>query len=87
MSKRKAKDQEIDRATENDGLSEADFESAVITYPKKTPKIALNMRIETEVVAQAKKVARARNLDGYTQLLRLYIREGLERDHELFEKA
>jgi hypothetical protein len=32
-------------------------------------------------------VARARNLDGYTQLLRLYIREGLERDHELFEKA
>ena len=82
----KTKDQKIDRETENDGLSDADFDSAVVTFPKKTPKIALNMRIEPEVVAQAKEVAAARKLDGYTQLLRLYIREGLDRDQAHLEK-
>lgn len=83
---RNAKEQAIDQATENDSLSDADLESAVITYPKKTRKIALNMRIEPEVVTQAKQVAQAKNLDGYTQLLRLYIREGLERDREYLDK-
>jgi len=80
MAKRSKADLKIDQETENDGLNDADLDSAVVTIPKKQPKIALNMRIEPEVVAQAKEVAIARNLDGYTQLLRLYIREGLERD-------
>lgn len=80
MAKRKPADLKVDQATEQDGLSDADLNSTMITIPKKSPKIALNMRIEPEVVAQAKEVANARNLDGYTQLLRLYIREGLERD-------
>ena len=82
---RSLKDQKIDQDTENDSLADADLNSAVVFIPKKTPKIPLNMRIEPEVVAQAKQVAQAKNLDGYTQLLRLYIREGLERDRKLLE--
>ena len=85
--KRTQKDLEIDRETEKDQLSDAELESAVLTFPKKTAKIALNMRIEPEVVDLAKQVAEARHLDGYTQLLRLYIREGLERDRPLLEKS
>ncbi|MCZ6632683.1 MAG: hypothetical protein O7G87_04700 [bacterium] len=85
--KRTQKDLEIDRETEKDRLSDAELESAVVTFPKKTAKIALNMRIEPEVVDLAKQVAEARHLDGYTQLLRLYIREGLERDRPLLEKS
>lgn len=80
---RNSKDQIIDRDTETDSIEDADLDSAVVFTPKKTPKIALNMRIEQEIVTQAKQVAQAKNLDGYTQLLRLYIREGLERDREL----
>ena len=78
--KRSRRESEIDRVTEGDQLSDADLETAVVTFPKKGRKIALNMRVEPEVVALAKTVAEARHLDGYTQLLRLYIREGLERD-------
>jgi len=76
----------IDRATENDRLSDADLDTAVVTVPGKIAKIALNMRIEPELVALAKQVARAKHLDGYTQLLRLYIREGLQRDRALLNK-
>ena len=85
--KRTQRDLEIDQETEKDRLSDAKLDSAVVTFPKKTAKIALNMRIEPEVVNLAKQVAQARHLDGYTQLLRLYIREGLERDRALLEKS
>ena len=84
--KRSRKDLEIDRATERDRLSDADLDTAVVTFPKQAPKVALNMRIEPEVVALARQVAEARHLDGYTQLLRLYIREGLERDRVLLDE-
>ena len=83
--KRSRRDLAIDRAKEKDRLQDADLDTAVVTFPRKTAKIALNMRIEPEVVALAKQVAEARHLDGYTQLLRLYIREGLERDAELLD--
>ena len=85
--KRTQKNLEIDQETEKDRLSDAELESVVVTFPKKTAKIALNMRIEPEVVDLVKQVAQARHLDGYTQLLRLYIREGLERDRALLEKS
>lgn len=85
-TKRNSKDIEIDRATETDRISDADLDSAMISFPQKTAKIALNMRIEPELVAQARQVAKVRNLDGYTQLLRLYIREGLERDQKRLRK-
>ena len=78
--KRSRKESEVDRATEEDGLADADLETTIVSFPKRSRKIALNMRIEPDVVALAKQVAEARHLDGYTQLLRLYIREGLERD-------
>ncbi len=84
--KRSRKDLEIDRATEKDRISDADLDTAVVTFPNKTPKIALNMRIEPEVVALAKRVAGVRHMDGYTQLLRLYIRQGLERDLALLDE-
>ena len=83
--KRRRKDLEIDRATEKDRLSDADLNTAVVVFPEKGRKIPLNMRIEPEVVELAKQIARARHLDGYTQLLRIYIREGLERDRALLE--
>ena len=70
-----------------DRLSDADLNTAVVVLPEKGRKIPLNMRIEPEVVELSKQIARARHLDGYTQLLRIYIREGLERDCALLEKA
>lgn len=81
--KRRRKDLEIDRATAKDRLADADLETAVATFPPKTPKVPLNMRIEPELVALSRRIAAAKHLDGYTQLLRLYIREGLERDRAL----
>lgn len=85
--KRSQKDLKIDRATEKDRLSDADTENAVVILPERGRKIPLNMRIEPEVVELSKQIAEARHLDGYTQLLRLYIREGLERDRTLLSKV
>jgi hypothetical protein len=59
----------------------------VVVFPEEGRKIALNMRIEPEVVELSRRIAAARHLDGYTQLLRLYIREGLERDRALLDKG
>ena len=53
---RSRKDLEVDRATERDRLSDADLDTAVVTFPQQAPKVALNMRIEPEVVALARKV-------------------------------
>ena len=86
-AKRSLKDLKIDRATETDRLSDADLDSAGVFFPEKTPKIALNMRIEPEVVAQVRQIAKVRKLDSYTQLLRLYIREGIERDRAHLKKT
>lgn len=85
--KRSQKDLKTDRATERDRLSDADTETAVVVFPERGRKIPLNMRIEPEVVELSKRIAEARHLDGYTQLLRLYIREGLERDRTLLSKG
>lgn len=85
-TRRSKEDLAIDRTTESDRLSDADFDTAVVTVPERVAKIALNMRIEPELVALAKQVAIAKHLDGYTQLLRLYIREGLQRDSALLDK-
>ncbi len=85
--KRSQKDLKIDRATEKDRLSDADTETTVVVLPERGRKIPLNMRIEPEVVELSKRIAEARHLDGYTQLLRLYIREGLERDRTLLGKT
>jgi len=85
--KRIQKDLRVDRATEEDRLSDADTETAVVVFPERGRKIPLNMRIEPEVVELSRRIAEARNLDGYTQLLRLYIREGLERDRTLLSKV
>jgi len=78
--KRNQKELTIDQATLQDRLSTADLDTAVVIFPEKGRKIPLNMRIEAEVVDLSRRIAQARHLDGYTQLLRLYIREGLERD-------
>jgi hypothetical protein len=83
VRKRSRKDLEIDRATAGDRLSDADLATAVVTFPEKARKVPLNMRIEPELVELSRRIAEARHLDGYTQLLRLYIREGLERDRAL----
>lgn len=79
-SKRSIKDLKIDKATEKDTLEDAILPKAVVNYPKKSKKVALNMRIESEAVELSKKLASLKHLDGYTQLLRIYIWEGLERD-------
>ena len=83
--KRRQKDLEIDQATAQDRLSDADLDTAKVIFPEKSRKIPLNMRIEPEVVELSRQIAVARHLDGYTQLLRLYIREGLERDRTLLD--
>ena len=85
-AERSEKDLGTDQATGGDRLPDADFDTSVVTSPKKTPRVALNMRIEPEVVTLAKQVAKARHLDAYTQLLKLYIREGLERDRPLLDE-
>ena len=84
-SKRRQKDLEIDQATAQDRLEEADLDRAKVIFPEKGRKIPPNMRIEPEVVELSRRIAAARHLDGYTQLLRLYIREGLERDRTLLD--
>ena len=85
--RRSQKDLKVDRATARDRLSDADLQTAVVTLPEKVRKVPLNMRIEPEVVELSRQIAEARHLDGYTQLLRLYIREGLERDRALLGKT
>ena len=50
-------------------------------------KIPLNMRVEPEIVALTKKIAALKHLDGYTQLLRMYIWEGVEKDRSLLRKV
>ena len=86
-AKRSRKDLGIDQATAEDRLSDADRRTALTVFPKKARKVSLNMRIEPEVVELTKRIARAKHLDGYTQLLRLYIREGLDRDRALLDKV
>jgi|GEM_PF-2998893 len=85
--RRSRKDLEIDQATAKDRLSDADLKTTVVIFPKKAQKVPLNMRIEPEVVELSRRIAEIRRLDGYTQLLRLYIREGLERDRALLKKG
>ena len=78
--KRRKKDNEIDELTANDSLLDVDVGSAEVVFPDKTKKIAINMRLEPEAVKLAKQLAALKHLDGYTQLLRIYIWEGIERD-------
>ena len=78
--KRSSKDLKIDKDTEKDTLEDAILSKTAINYPQKPKKIALNMRIEVEAVELSKKLASIKHLDAYTQLLRIYIWEGLERD-------
>lgn len=85
--KRSRKDLAVDQATAGDQLADADLATAVVVIPEKGRRIPLNMRIESEVVELSRRIAEARHLDGYTQLLRLYIREGLERDRVLLGKG
>ena len=83
---RSKKDLEIDQKTGSDTLNDADLESAVVVSPEKNRKVQLNMRIEPEGIELAKQIAAVKHLDGYTQLLRMYIWESLERDRQLLEK-
>ena len=83
--RRRKRDIEIDELTANDSLSEADVDSAEVVFPEKTKKIAINMRLEPEAVKLAKQLAALKHLDGYTQLLRLYIWEGIERDRAMLK--
>ena len=83
--RRAKRDIEIDELTANDSLSEADVDSAEVVFPEKTKKIAINMRLEPEAVKLAKQLAALKHLDGYTQLLRLYIWEGIERDRAMLK--
>ena len=86
-AKRNRKDMHIDRETSEDTLTDGDLESAVVVYPERNKKIPLNMRIEPEAVELSKQIAGLKHLDGYTQLLRMYIWEGIERDRELLKKS
>lgn len=79
-TKKSAKDLKVDKATEKDTLEDAILSKVAVNYPRKSKKIALNMRIEVEAVELSKKLASIKHLDAYTQLLRIYIWEGLERD-------
>ncbi len=83
--RRRKRDIEIDDLTANDSLSEADIGSAEVVFPDKTKKIAINMRLEPEAVKLAKQLAALKHLEGYTQLLRLYIWEGIERDRAMLK--
>ena len=85
MRRLKKKDIEIDELTANDSLSDADVDSAEVIFPNKTKKIAINMRLDPEAVKLAKQLAALKHLDGYTQLLRIYIWEGIERDRTMLD--
>ena len=78
--RRKKKDIEIDELTANDSLLDSDVSSVEVVFPGKKKKLAINMRLEPEAVKLAKQLAAIKHLDGYTQLLRIYIWEGIERD-------
>lgn len=88
MTKRRRtkKDIEIDEVTANDSLLDADVGSAEVVFPGKKKKIAINMRLEPEAVKLAKQLAALKHLDGYTQLLRIYIWEGIERDRTILSQ-
>ncbi len=83
--RRRKRDIEVDELTANDSLSEADIDSAEVVFPDKIKKIAINMRLEPEAVKLAKQLAALKHLDGYTQLLRIYIWEGIERDRTMLK--
>jgi len=83
--RRRKRDIEIDELTANDSLSDADVGSAEVAFPGKTKKIAINMRLEPDAVKLAKQLAAFKHLDGYTQLLRIYIWEGIERDRTMLD--
>ena len=84
--RRKKKDIEIDELTANDSLLDADVSSAEVVFPGKKKKMAINMRLEPEAVKLAKQLAALKHLDGYTQLLRIYIWEGIERDRTILSQ-
>ena len=83
---RSKKDLETDQKTRIDTLEDAGLESATVVLPKKSRKVPLNMRIEPEAIELSKQIAARKHLDGYTQLLRIYIWESLERDLHLLSK-
>jgi len=43
------------------------------------------MRLDPEAVKLAKQLAALKHLDGYTQLLRIYIWEGIDRDRAMLD--
>lgn len=85
--KRSKREVDIDTKTAGDTLDDAALDRAFITFPRRKKKIALNMRVEPEIVAITKKIAALKHLDGYTQLLRMYIWEGVEKDRSLLRKV
>lgn len=84
--RRTKKDIEIDELTANDSLLDADVSSVEVVFPGKKKKMAINMRLEPEAVKLAKQLAALKHLDGYTQLLRIYIWEGIERDRTILSE-
>jgi hypothetical protein len=86
-TKRSKKNRDIDNITANDTLSDADLSGAVITFPEKSKKVQLNMRLEPELIELTKQIAALKHFDGYTQLLRMYIWEGVEKDKGLLRSV
>ena len=84
--RRTKKDIEFDELTANDSLLDADVSSAEVVFPGKKRKVPINMRLEPEAVKLAKQLAALKHLDGYTQLLRIYIWEGIERDRTILSQ-
>jgi len=84
---RTKKDIEIDQLTESDSLSDAGVSSTEVVFPSRVKKIPVNMRLEPDAVKLAKQLAQLKHLDGYTQLMRIYIWEGIERDRRMLDHA
>jgi len=83
--KRSAKDIAIDDATATDTINDADLLSAVIVYPEKDKKF-IKIKLEDEILQLCKRIAAIKNIDNYTKLIDIYIRNGVEIDKELLKR-
>ena len=61
------------------------IQQKLFSLTNKTKKIAINMRLDPDAIKLAKQLAALKHLDGYMQLLRIYIWEEIERDRTMLD--
>lgn len=85
--KRTIYDLSIDDATASDTLKDADLSSTEVVYPAKENQVAIKIKLKKETLRLCQQIADLKHIDNFLDLNDEYIRNGIDKDKNILEKA